>query len=68
MRTYRVLYRIGPQVGEVKQLEVDAPSGQAATSRAQEVLVLRYPHYRLVGVYAAGQATSESAELYRVRR
>jgi hypothetical protein len=68
MTTYRVLYRIGPRVGEVKELEVDAPSGQAATLRAREVLALRYPHYRLVGVYAAGQAASESAELYRVRR
>ena len=68
MRTYRVLYRIGPQVGEVKELEVDAPSGQAATSRAREVLALRYPHYRLVGVYEAGTTGREAAEPYRLAK
>ena len=68
MRTYRVLYRIGPQVGEVKELEVNAPSGQVATSRAREVLALRYPHYQLAGVYATGDAGREAAEAYRLAR
>jgi len=63
VKTYRILYRIGPHVPELKELEVDAVDNLAAVDRAREILALRYPHYRLFGVHQAGQVQPEPREV-----
>ncbi len=53
MKTYRILYRIGPHVPDLKEIVVSAVDNLAAVDRAREHLARRYPHYRLIGIHAA---------------
>ncbi len=59
MQTYRLLYRIGPRVPDLKEIVVSAADRLEAIDRAREHLALRYPHYRLIGISAAADPASD---------
>ncbi len=56
---YRILYRPGPHIPDLKELIVSAENRLAAIDRAREHLALRYPHYRLIGISAAADPASD---------
>jgi len=50
MNTYQITFKIGPDTGEVRELNVVASSMVAAYIHADKHLSLRYPHYKLIDV------------------
>lgn len=58
MPVFRLLYRIGPYVPDLKEIVVTAADNLAAIDKAREHLAQRYPHFRFVGIQRAADPAS----------